>query len=620
MISRDPVRSILLSLSLALLSGCHEMDLFRLSDSKEVREKQVTAALRGEDGHSRLVGDYINITGLNQIMLEGVGLVTRLDNTGDDPPASPYRTQLLEDMRKRNIKDPNEVLRNPSTTLVIVRAYLPPLLKKGENFDVEVILPQGSEATSLNGGWLLECELSEHASVSGRVLKGTVMAKASGPILVSTGEGDDGDTSMMRQGTIPSGARYVGDDRNLSVFLRGDYRSVRMSRRIANRIGQRFHDYDDSGIKRPLAEAKTDSRIELIVHSRYRDNYPRYLQCIRHIQLNDSAVGRRIRMQELREELQNPATAGQASLELEAIGPEAVPILKSGLTAPDLEARFRAAEALAYLGRQDGVDVLAEVADKQPAFRVFALAALATLDSGEAALALRDLMNHNSIETRYGAFRALSVRPANAVYIGGSDMEGKFKLHLIDSTGEPLVHLTRRKRSEIVLFGADQQFRTPMFVRAGRHIMIKGEPGSSYLTISRFATGERDRKERVTLRVADVIQAASAMGASYPDIVQMLVQAEKQHNLPGKIGIDALPPAGRTFIRRRGGDESEAGGEETQVGDQALAPNLFEVTARPDNSLQDLPVQKIRETSDSDEEPEAPVLDDVQDAVGFEVQ
>ena len=355
----------LIALWALLLAGCQDFNL-RLQSPDEVAREKADEALRGVKNHSALIGDYVHVSGLNMTILDGVGLVTNLNGTGDDPAASVYRTNLLDEMRKRQIPDPNQILRDPSTTLVLVRAYLPPLIKKSEPFDVEVYLPDGSEATSLKGGMLLDCELTDHAFVPGRGnIKGHRMAISRGAILT---QGED--AGGVRRGVIPAGATYVGDNRNLAIYLRPDYKSVRMTQRIAQRIGQRFHDYDQYGIKRPLAEAKTDSKIELVVHSRYRDNYPRYLQCIRHILLRDTAVERHLRMQELQENLLIAVSAEKAALELEAIGTEAIPILKRGLESDILEVRFHAAQALAYLGQSEAAPVLREAADKEPAFRV----------------------------------------------------------------------------------------------------------------------------------------------------------------------------------------------------------------------------------------------------------
>ena len=391
---------------------------------------------------------------------------------------------------------------------------------------------------------------------------------------------------MVRQceAASPSGAVYVGDDRNLSVHLRPDYRGVRMSQRISSRIGQRFHDYDQFGIKRPLAEPKTDSRIELVVHNRYRDNYPRYLQCIRHIMLRETAVERQLRLERLRREMMAGPTAGAAALELEAIGVDSVPILKQALNSESLEVRFQAGVALAYLGHSDGAVALREAADQEPAFRIHSLAALSALRTGEAAVQLRELLDHSSMETRYGAVRALSTMDSDDPAISGEEFEQGFTLRVVRAGGEPMVHVTRRKQAEVVVFGEDQQFQAPMTVAAGSRFMV--QTSRSAITISKFSPGQDVERRVVSPRVADVIRALAEMDANYSDVLQMLMEAEEQHNLPGAIGIDELPRPGRSYYRDQPVIAEDAGDSATPIRTDDLAPNLFADEFAEDTSQQ----------------------------------
>ncbi|MCA8997643.1 MAG: flagellar basal body P-ring protein FlgI [Planctomycetaceae bacterium] len=577
---------LILAAVLAVMCGCAKLDLMPFFDKDEARRKNVREAIRGEGEHSRLIGDYIKIADstLGMIKVQGVGLVDRLDGTGEDPPASPYRTRLLEDIRRHEIQEPQALLRSANTALVIVTAYIPPIVKKGDQIDVEVQFPPGSEAKSLRGGWLMPCYLNEHALIAGQVKQGREIASASGAILIDAlGDESDGVFSGHRKGRIPAGATYVGDDRHLKVAIGSEYRTVRMCTQIANRIGRRFHDYDEHGIQRPLATAKEDSYFDLIVHERYRDNYPRYLQVIRGMSLSESPVERHLRMQQLSEAIQFGPTAERASLQLEAIGPEAIPLLKTGLTSSDLEARFHSAMALAYLNNTDGVPSLKEAAEREPAFRIFALAALASLDDGSAAEALRDLMNVESIETRYGAFRALETMAPNDPYIQGVEMDGNFWLHPVESEARPLIHLTRFKKAEIVVFGDNQELMPPVILRAGNRIVIRSASTGDQIVVKRISAGEQVQERLTSKRVVDVIQAASELGAQYPDIVEMLVQAKNQHNLTGDIAIDEMPRPGRVY-RRSGPDEGNdlaSSPSSVQVGSSGLTPNLFD--ERPEN-------------------------------------
>jgi hypothetical protein len=370
--------------------------------------------------------------------------------------------------------------------------------------------------------------------------------------------------------------------RKLTALVRNDHRSAKLTHKIANRIGERFHDYDDHGLHKPLAEALTDLKIELTVPEKYRDNYPRFQQVIRNIALRETDVERHMRIKALRDSLMIPEQCEQAALELEAVGVASAPVLKEGLKSSDIECRFRAGEALAYLGDPAGADALKEAADKEPAFRVFALVALATLDDGAAFQALYELMNHESLETRYGAFRALSEANPNDPNVQGEKMPGGYSLHILKTTGKPMIHMTQRRKAEITIFGAHQAFTTPMMARAGQKIMVIGESGSDTVRVVRIAAGEGRQVREVSTRVSDVIRACAELQAGYPDIVQLLVQAQNNANLPGHVGIDEMPRAGRVYARTL---PENRGASETTVGSENQMPNLFETGLKPAGAL-----------------------------------
>ena len=542
-----------------------------------------------------LIGDYTTFSGLQPLVLEGVGLVVGLNGTGGDPAPSFYRTQLMEDLKRRGVPNPNSLLQSPNTALVLVRAYLPPLLKKGESVDLEVRLPDSAEATGLSGGWLMETYMSEQALVPGRStpLRGHAYAIAQGAVLTA-GIGSDAANSpeLLKRGRVLGGGTVL-KERELALYLRYDFRSIRNATKIETVIGKRFHHFDEHGIKKPMADAKTDQKIVLSVHPRYKDNYPRYLQVIRHLPFRETPVAARIRLQKLQQDIFNPDQAERCSLELEAIGPDAIPVLKEALTSPLLEVRFHAGLALAYLGELQGLPSLKEAAQKERAFRVFALSGISALEDAEAHGALRDLMDEPSDETRYGAFRALWTLDKRDPFIRGEALgvredadeksirdAGRFMLHTLQTTGEPLVHALTRTRPEIVVFGANQEFHTPMYLSAGRRIIVTAQPGASTVSLAKFEVGKPDLRREVSLQVADVIRAADELGASYPDIVQMLADASQQKNLPTRLAVDELPEGGRVYYRPSA-NESEAKKRKVKVGRDNMTPNLFPENDEP---------------------------------------
>lgn len=535
----------LTALVLLIASGCQNPLLRSQSPEKEApAEDEFKSKVE-----TRLLGDYMSVHGNTPIVLQGIGLVTGLDGTGGDPPPSVSRTELRDEMSRRGVQNPEAVLRRPSTALVVVRAYLPPLAHKGQTIDVEVRLPPNSNATSLRGGWLMETRLTEQQATNGRVLSGKEYAVAMGPILV-TGSGDEAtsDVAQLKRGIVLAGGRSLAD-RDLTVVLRNDFRSVRNSRRISNRIGERFHHYNSYGNREPLAKGLTDQQIELKLHPRYRDNDWRYKQVIRHISFRESPVAARLRLQQLHKDMMDPGRAAKAALQLEAIGRDSIPFLKKALNADALETRFHAAVALAYLDDPAGVPALAEAARDEPAFRAHAFAALAVIRETEAMLALRELMNGRSAETRYGAFRSLTVLDPADPFLATEQFPFGFTFHEIDATGDPMIHITHRRKPEVVVFGKGQKFKTPLALQAGRHVMIRARDDADEIVISRYQLGKPDVREVVSASIPEVIRKAVELGATYPDIAEMLMQARRQHNLPGRLEIDALPKASNTFAR-----------------------------------------------------------------------
>lgn len=522
-----------------------------------------------------LLRDYISVTGNNVIAIRGVGLVTGLDGTGGDPPPSHLRKELLDEMTRRKIPNPGAILASRNTALVMITAYLPAMVRDKQKFDVRVMLPPNSEATSLKGGWLLETRLSEEQTIAGRGnVKGHEYAVAYGAILTALGDGSytKDNAAMLRRGSIPGGA-ISNTERNLEVVLRNEYRGLKTSKRIENAISNRLHHYNRFGQRVPMAEAKTDLMLELMVHPLYRNNFPRYQQMIRSIALRETDVARRMRMEKLATDIQDPEKAANSSLQLEAIGRDAIPFLKAALQSPSLEVRFHAAQALAYLEDGSGVEVLKEAAETEAAFRVYALAALSVVTEADAVVALRELLSDDALETRYGAVRALKENNANDPYLGTQTFANQFVLHAIDSTGPPAVHVVRYRAPEVVVFGIQQELRLPATLYVGNRIAVKGDAGENTVTVTKYELDQEPKRHVVSTNLIEIIQAVAQMGATYPDVVQMLLEADSQHNLKGELGIDRLPQAGRVFTRAF--DESDRE-QKAKLGTPSLTPGLFD--------------------------------------------
>jgi hypothetical protein len=253
-------------------------------------------------------------------------------------------------------------------------------------------------------------------------------------------------------------------------------------------------------------------------------------------------------MQLLEKKLQEPATAATAAIQLEAIGVDAIPSLKQGLASSDPEVRFYAAEALAYLDQSEAAPVLGQAARDESAFRWHALTALATMTHVASLDALNELLHVQSIETRYGAFRALRTRNAADPATRGELLDKKFRYHVIPTSGEPLVHIARSRMPELVVFGHEQRLTAPKFLWAGKEIMISGlETGE--LKIGRFTPGQETQYETCPPELDKLVRTIVRLGGGYADVIQCLQEARAAGCLQGRLAVEALPRPNRKFYR-----------------------------------------------------------------------
>jgi flagellar basal body P-ring protein FlgI len=504
-----------------------------------------------------LVGSATQPYGLNYVKVEAVSLVTGLEGTGEDPPPSAQRATLLAEMNRRGIENPNQVLASTNTALVIVTGYLRPGIRAGDHFDIEVRTPNKTNTSSLRGGFLLETTLTETAVLGDHVRKGHTLGVANGPVLVDPNAGKD-DPALARKGRVLGGG-ISSKDRKLGLVINSEQQSFSLSQKIGKAVNKRFYSYI-GGNQKGMATPKNDEFIELELHPRYKDNVGRYMRVIRSLAVSESSSELLLRLDLLKRQLADPVTAADAAIRLEAVGDEqAKEILIAGLESQDPEARFYAAEALAYLDETKCVDTLVNIAREEPAFRVHALAALSAMDDGAAYEGLRSLLTVKSAETRYGAFRAMTAMAPTDSLLQGEDMNGKFKLHLLDLEGDSLIHVTSSHKPEIVMFGLNHELRLPLVLDAGPNILVNGLSGGQ-IKVSNF--GKTTQQRVVSTSVEEVIRAIVDLGGAYPDVVQMLEQAKESGALVSRFRVNALPEVGRERVVRNRG---EAGDKDPEV-------------------------------------------------------
>jgi hypothetical protein len=514
--------------------------------SSSTEDESLTAmADEEEDLGVRLVGDITLPAQLGYVKVEGVGLVTGLAGTGGDPPPSPLRSALIGEMQSHNVHQPEKLLASANNALVVVRGYLPPGVRKGERFDLEVVVPPGSEVTSLRNGYLMRARMREMRELGNVMRSGHIIALSEGNVLVESTFMSADDKFLETRGRILGGG-VARVSRPLGLVLRPDDASTREASRIGAVINARFHRGRGAG-KQGVAEPKRDNYVELQIPSRYKQNLARYIRVVRSIALNETAVQRAARIDLLERRLLERTSAARAALQLEAVGDDAIPALEKGLLSRETEVRFYAAEALAYLDQEQAAPVLREMAEQEPAFRWHALAALTAMDHVAAYEALSALLHVASAETRYGAFRALRTRNPADPLVKGESLGRDFSYHIVASSGPPMIHFARSQRPEVVLFGSQEFVEPPAFLFAGKQIMIKGLQDGR-LKVSRFGLGTREDYQEVVAGTSDaMIRAITRLGGGYAEVLQATQEARQSGYSEAKVVVGALAHPGRRY-------------------------------------------------------------------------
>lgn len=542
-----------MGLGLSLLSGCSSPLIRGQSpDVDELVDDEV-------EDRVRLVRDMANSYGMFGLKIEGIGLVTQLSGTGSNPPDDHRRRALIDEMQSHNVDSPHKLLASPNTSLVLVYTVLPPAVQKGERIDVQVRVPTNSQTTSLSGGWLMSVRLREMEVLGGSIRTGRVAGLAEGYVIVESAFKDGSPNVLNTRGVI-LGTAVSHMNRSVGLSIVEEYQSVEAAAAIGSAINSRFQ-VTEHGRTAGIATPKRDNFVELTLPRTYKGNVERFMSVVRNVAIKESAPDRLNRMRVLETKLLEPTTTAQASIQLEAIGREAIPSLKRGLESSDLEVRFNAAEALAYLGVSDGAKALGEAARSQAAFRWGALHALALLDEltdARASDVLTELLDVPSAETRYGAFRALRTRNPLDPHVKGEVLgDSRFSFHVVSTIGEPMVHFSLAQRPEMVVFGTDVRLTPPPFLSINQYIMLK-RVDANRVKVSRFKPGEEDLHHECSSLLSELIPVLVQAGASYQEVMLALRTAKKEGFLEARVAIDAVPRPKRAYYRSEDSSESQS--------------------------------------------------------------
>ncbi len=526
-----------------LLSGCFSP--FVSGDDPAARREKIKEDLKSEH-RPRIVGEIAFERMITMARLENVALVTGLPGTGGIVKPSQPREKLLDIMRRKETTQPNTILDDPSTTMVVASVNVPPAARGGDVLDVNVQLSTHAEATSLQRGWLMKSGLMEMSKLGGQVREGFEMATAAGQIVTAAEISGSTKPEDQTRGIVVGGAQ-LAKSRELGLGVEAEFADALTMSVLLKPINIRFTAFNgrkQTGIATPVE----DSYIKLEVPPRYVHDPFHFINVVLQLGFNESEAQLAERVQTLRRQLQEPTTAQKACWQLEAIGESAIPVLAEMLNHPNAEIRFYVAHALAYLNDRRAIVPLADLAVQQPAFRAMSLNGLTIIDNYEAADALSSLLHVADAETRYGAVRALRKRDAGDPQISARAIAGVGKILEIPSAGPPLVVISLSQVAEVVIFGDNPVLRLPAFEYVTPKMMINSE-ADGRVTISHFAAGEDDRQVQTTSDLRSLLVAIAEVGGTYGNWVSFIREASAKGYLSEPLAINAIPHAGRKYER-----------------------------------------------------------------------
>lgn len=491
---------------------------------------------------TRYVASVCKMAGLRGEKIEGIALITQLKSTGSAARPGEIRKRLQRDLERLDLDISTDALiKSKDTEIVLCRAFLPPGVRKGDSIDLEVQALRDTEATTLENGFAIHVRLQDTAKLGNTIKEGHLKAIGRGRVLTDDLFDTRKDADQL-QGTILGGGRS-NVSRNLTLMLRQGSNSIRTATKISSALNKRFTISSAAGLK-SVAEAKTDQLIELEIPDQYRHNVGRYAQVVSNLAFEEQSSQRVNRLDRLSRELSDPVAAGLAAVRLEGIGRQAVPTLIRAISNHQVPTRFYAAQALAYLGKEDGVSVLRDMASAEPAFRWHALTALATLDSVQSEQALIDLISENDPETRCGAFRSLRLQNPNHPLVEGQFLADDHHLCVIDNDSQPMLHFSQRERAEILVVNDSQTFSDQfLYVESGLTIKSNGD---GTVSVANY-TSQDSTKMTCSDRVSDVLQTVAQAGHGYATLLRMSRRAMKEGTLNSQFEVDAMPKTGRQY-------------------------------------------------------------------------
>lgn len=531
-------------------------------DSEFVKAKEHFTKLLNDPHRPRLVGEIATFSGIQLHRYDAFGLVDELHQTGGTVRPGNPRTMILRELRRMELRNPEQVLDSPSTALVKVHTYSFPGSQKGDVLDVMVECSADCNATDLSGGVLIDTFLREVVTVGGGPRTSEDKAASKGELVVLPSSYSGQPVTPLKS-IIIGGGRML-QDRQMNLHLNPQYKHTYMADAIQKSINSRFY-FNDTSKQHLVAKAVSDFEVQIRLHPKYRFDVDHFSSVIIASGFHESKENKQERVHGCAKLLKSNTTAKRAATELEALGSsEAIEVLLTGLSSIDPEVRFHSAYSLAYLDRKESVPVLVELAKKEHAFRPLCLVGLTVINDTSGRDALEKLLQSEIAELRYGSLWALRNREENSTAYDGERLVKRAALVQIPS-GTSQVVVSLQTRPEVVVFGQSASVQLTNQIAPSSLLTLTPMPGNQIRIVRKFYKDLNDPtlqtdmyNEVVASDFVSIMRALTYVGANYNEVVQTIESLHTSKALTVPVAFNPRPDAGRIYKREGSEDASES--------------------------------------------------------------
>ena len=425
-----------------------------------------------QPGIAGTVSEYARLNGGDEVALRGYGVVVGLgeNGSGEVPPnLEKYlgqlmlKYQMVAPSQAGSALTPARLLRDKDTAIVIVLGKIPPAAPAGTRFDLRVEVLPGGQATSLDGGTLMSCDLQMALTTAANDLTG---AKSWGvgrgelflnPFAEADKPSDD-DAARMRMGTIPGGGVVI---KSRPIYLELHQPDYRISSLIAKRVNQRLSAAGESNV----ATAISPSMVRIDLPKSQREDYIHFLGLVMHVNITGGeGLDERLAKQLVQAIALPTARYDDIALTWEAMGRQILPFLRPLYTSENTSVSFYASRTGLRLQDEMAIGPMLLIAGQgNSPNQIPAIEALGQAKwTIQPVSLLRGLLSDRNNLTRVAAYEAL-VQHGPSAAIESVKISRDFSFDIVDSHSNYTVYCTRTGKSRIVLFGRDIPIARPVF-------------------------------------------------------------------------------------------------------------------------------------------------------------